>query len=98
MKAQYKQTADLTTHANPGTVTAMVAQSTLTRKAIFFVDETQGAGIRIGPTNAASAYLVAAGQWYVIEGQAGTHQDVIDLADWSVKSTGAGTVYRIVYL
>ena len=98
MKAQYKQTADLTTHANPGTVKAMVAATILTRKAIFFCDENNASGIRIGPTNVATAYLVAAGQWYVIEGQAGDKQDVIDLADWSVKSAGAAMTYRIVYL
>jgi hypothetical protein len=94
---KYKQTADLNTHGTPGTVTAMVAATTPTRKAIFFADENNSAGIRIGPTNVATAYLVAAGQWYVIEGQAG-RQDVLDLADWSVKSAMASAVYRIVYL
>lgn len=93
---QYQQTADLTTHANANTVKAMVAATILTRKAIFFCDETNAAGIRIGPTNAATAYLVAPGQWYVIEGQDRT--DKFDLADWYTKSTSAAMTYRIVYI
>jgi hypothetical protein len=96
---KYTQPADLTTHATPGTVTALVAASKKCLKAIVFADIGNSSPLSIGANANANLHVIPAGDWYVIEGpsQRTLTFDLLDLADWNIKSAGASQTYRIAY-
>ena len=97
---KFNQTADLTTHATPGTATALTATRVKFLKAIVHADADNDGPVSIGANNAASLYAIPAGGWYVIEGpaQRAPSFDYLDLADWFIKSEDASQTYRIAYI